>query len=107
MDEKANVSGRGTPVNTAARKNQVENTSCASVVTLQSAGGRLSFAGEYVAIQAGCRSMNEQTGDENCAPASATTIIRIPNWLKTRKISSAGRREARCTQWHGLCLIPS
>ena len=50
MDEKANVSGRGTPVNTAARNNQVENTSYASVVTLPSAGGRLSCVGGYVAI---------------------------------------------------------
>jgi hypothetical protein len=58
------------------------------------------------ALHAPSRSMNEQANDEDRVRVAATTLSRTRNQLKTERISIQATADARCTQWHRLCLAP-
>jgi hypothetical protein len=57
-------------------------------------------------LHASPRLTNEQVSDENRPRTTAKTLSRTRNRLKTRRISIRAAADARCTQWHSLCLTP-
>jgi hypothetical protein len=62
-------------------------------------------AGEGI-LHASPRLTNEQVSGEDRVRIAATTLSKTCNRLKTERISTQANANARCTQWHSLCLAP-
>jgi hypothetical protein len=58
------------------------------------------------ALHASSRSMNEQASAESRMRVVGTAMGTTRNQLKTERISTQAEADARCTQWHRLCLTP-